>query len=478
MAQGRRSMPTPLPRSSPLDHDVDPAAVLGFLDVLEAHRDIELHSLMVVRLGHVVAEGWWSPYTPERRHLLYSLSKSFTSTAAAFAQAEGLLHLDDPVVAHFPEWGEQVRDPRSRSLTLRHVAAMASGHTRDMVEQAFSGDPQEPVRAFLSIRPDREPGTVFAYNQPCTYALAAVVQRRAGMTLSEYLRPRLLDPLGIGEVGWSRWPPGRELGFTGLHARTEDVAKLGLLHLQRGRWGSEQLLSSDWVDRATSKQIDNPDEPHPDWRRGYGYQFWMSRHGYRGDGAFGQFCVVLPEQDSVVAITAATEQMQAVLDALWERLLPGLGRRGDAAAAVELASRLGSLSLPPCASGSSDGQPPGETEFTVVAGGGSTASALTAVRLSRDAGGVLVTLRERDNELSFAVGRGEWAVSEPVDARGGTVPVAASSGADGNDVRVEVIFLETPHRLDVTLSPPHGTAVALWRHRPLGEDRIEDLHSP
>ena len=199
-----------LPRSAAAAQQVDPAAVLAFVDAVEADPAIELHSLMVVRHGHVIAEGWWAPHTPERTRLLYSLSKSFTSTALGLALEEGRVGLDDPVVSFFPEFDAEITDPRSRSVTVRHVASMASGHNREMREEALAGDPQEPVRGFLLVAPDEEPGTVFAYSQPCTYTVAAIIQRATGMRLSEYLRPRLFDPLGIGEVGWLTWPPGRE----------------------------------------------------------------------------------------------------------------------------------------------------------------------------------------------------------------------------------------------------------------------------
>ena len=153
--------------------------------------------------------------------------QDFTATAAAFAQADGLLGLDDAVISHFPEYDADVTDPGSRSIRLRHVASMASGHAREMLGEAVTRDPADPVRGFLLIPPDHEPGTVFAYSQPCTYTLAGVIQRNAGMPLTRYLRPRLFDPLGIGPVGWCTLPPGPEQGFSGLHARTEDVAKLG-----------------------------------------------------------------------------------------------------------------------------------------------------------------------------------------------------------------------------------------------------------
>jgi len=233
-------------------------------------------------------------------------------------------------------------------MRLRHIASMASGHEEETWGRAVNADPDEPVRGFLLIPPDRSPGTVFAYNQPCTYSLAAIVQRKAGMPLTSYLRPRLFDPLGIGEVGWQTYPPGRERGFTGLHARTEDIAKLGLLYLQRGRWNGAQLISEDWIAQATSKQIDNAGrQTSLDWQQGYGFQFWMSRHGYRGDGAFGQFCLVLPEQDAVLVTTACTRDMQALLDAAWAHLLPAMGTaRPNVDAQEQLAARLRGLELP------------------------------------------------------------------------------------------------------------------------------------
>jgi CubicO group peptidase (beta-lactamase class C family) len=469
-------MGTDLPRSLPADEHVDPAAVLAVVDAIDADPAVELHSLMVLRHGRVVAEGWWAPHTPERTRLLYSLSKSFTSTALAFALEEGLLGLDDPVVSHFPEFADDITDPGSRSITVRHVASMASGHDREMFDEALALDPQEPVRGFLMVPPDAAPGTLFAYSQPCTYALASIIQRAAGMPLSAYLRPRLLDPLGIGEVGWLTWPPGREQGFSGLFARTEDVAKLGLLYLQRGRWGETQLIPEAYVAEATSPQIENPDMDNVDWRQGYGFQFWMARHGYRGDGAFGQFCIVLPEQDVVVAATGGTEAMQTVLDHLWTHLLPGLrDGRPDDGAQPELERRLRGLALPPYAG--RPGPPRWDdwtSQFVVTPG-----SVFTSVGLSRAGDGLEVTLAEAANAVTFPVGTDQWLESSPRDAYGDVVPVAASGGwADDRTLGVEVIFLETPHRLRLTCSLPTRTAEVAWLTQPLDGGGLETLHRP
>jgi CubicO group peptidase (beta-lactamase class C family) len=458
---------------------------MAFLDALEDRPDIEMHSVMVVRHGHVVAEGWWAPYSAERPHLLYSLSKIFTSTAAAFAQAEGLLDMEDTVVSHFGEFEADITDPRSRAIRLRHVAAMASGHTREMLTEAAMRDPGEPIRGFLRIPPDRDPGTVFAYSQPCTFALACVIQRSAGVPLTEYLRPRLFDPLGIGQVGWQTWSSGLEQGFSGLHARTEDIAKLGQLYLQRGRWGDTQLIGEEWVANATSIKIDTPGEPNPDWSQGYGLQFWMARHGYRGDGAFGQFCVILPEHDTVIATTACTMEMQAVLDAMWTHLLPGLGvSTADADSAQQrLDARLTDLRLPACSADPTpkDWQDWVTEPFTVAAAaeGIQVPAMLTSIEVPPPVDGLQVTLIEPSNALTIPVGTGSWTVSTPTDSRGDTIPVAASGGwLDDHTLRVEVIFLETPHRMDIACSLTGRTAEAVWRQPPLFQTRLERLHSP
>jgi CubicO group peptidase (beta-lactamase class C family) len=474
---------TELPRSTPADQQVDPQAVLAFVDAVDADPAVEQHSLMVIRHGQVVAEGWWAPHTPERPRLLYSLSKSFTSTAFAFALQEGLVALDDTLVSHFPEFQADITDARSRSVTLRHLASMASGHNREMMQEAVTGDPQEPVRGFLLVPPDEEPGSVFAYSQPCTYALGSVIQRAAGMPLTEYLRPRLFDPLGIGEVGWLTWPPGREQGFSGLFARTEDIAKLGQLYLQRGRWGDRQLIPAEYVLQATSRQVDTAgSQDNPDWRQGYGFQFWMSRHGYRGDGALGQFCIVLPEHDAVVAVTAGTENMQGLLDHLWRHLLPGFATgRPDGGAQRDLDERLAGLRLRPCVAKPGPPQWSDWTSRPYAVGHGTEglpSVALTSVELHNGEHGLDVTIKEPNNALTFPVGATDWAVSAPGDAFGGAVPVAASGGwLDDHTVRVELIFLETPHRMDIACTLPTGTAEAVWRQQPL-EDRIARQHRP
>lgn len=470
-----------------MSQGVDPAGVLAFVDAVDDDPSVELHGLMVLRHGYVVAEGWWAPHSAERTRLVYSLSKSFTSTALAFAVDEGMVGLDDTVLQHFPEYADEVTDPRSRSLTLRHLISMASGHDREMWPEAVAGDREDPVRGFLLLPPEASPGSLFAYSQPCTYTVAAVIQRRAGQRLSEYLGPRLFEPLGIDPVAWFCMPPGREQGFSGLFARTEDVAKLGQLYLQGGRWDGQQLIPESYVSQATSRAVAtadaDADADKVDWSQGYGYGFWMSRHGYRGDGAFGQFCLVLPEQDAVVAITGGTEAMQTVLDHVWEHLLPSLGGGTETVedAHPRLVERLRALRLPPCPGAPSPARREdwsGAT-FSVVASAGETASMLSSVVVETAHGSVGIALHEPDNAVTFAAGAGEWLVSEPRDESGDGAPVAASAGwIDDDTLRVEAIFLETPHRLDIECSLSTGTARATWRGTPLDGGRLTRLHRP
>ena len=495
-----------LTESSPASQGVDSRGISAFLDALEAEPGFEPHSLMILRHGKIVAQGWWAPFAPDRRQLLYSLSKSFTGAAAAFAYAEGKLRLDDPLVSYFPEFEAEITDPRSRAILVRHALSMASGHSTEQWDKAVERDPAEPVRGFLLGGPDREPGSVFAYNQPCTYSIAAIVQRVTGQRLVDYLRPRLFEPLGIGEVAWQQQPAGRDIAFTGLFATTDAIAKLGQLYLQRGVWEGERLLPEDWVEQATRPQVANAELGwDPDWVQGYGFQFWMSRHGYRGDGAYGQYCLVLPEQDVVIAITSETIDMQRVLDLAWEHLLPAFDE-GPAAdpetarqADATLARRLEELVVPPCAGTAAPsefaaGIGPDGLVCTARAGGDGEPVPELRLEQSPDKPGDwnLTIVEDADREEQLEAGYekfprgtmtlrltpgGGWNVAVPDET-----PTAVSGGwVDANTLRVHVLFLETPNSLDVTCdlaqrtvesqlrTTPLRTAALAWARAPLAQ---------
>jgi CubicO group peptidase (beta-lactamase class C family) len=340
---------TPLPRTTPETGGIASLAILEFLDAIDA-RNLELHSLMLLRRGQVLAEGWWAPYTPPRRHMLYSLSKSFLSTAAGLAISEGSFALDDSVVKFFPEEAPTVISDNLAAMQVRHLLSMSTGHAEDKTGILRNDPDGNWVRAFLAEPVEYEPGTHFCYNSAATYMVSAILHKTTGSTALDFLEPRLLAPLGITDAVWETDPQGISVGGWGLSIRTEDIARFGELHRQRGVWHEQEIVPADWVERATRTQVPNGNQPDSDWQQGYGYQFWRCRNGaYRADGAFGQFCVVMPNQEAVFVTTAKVSDLQAVLDILWDKLLPAMTSHPlppDDAARERLQERLSGLSLP------------------------------------------------------------------------------------------------------------------------------------
>jgi CubicO group peptidase (beta-lactamase class C family) len=287
---------------------------------------------MVLRNGQVIVEAWWAPEAADKPHVLWSLSKSFTSTAVGLAIEEGLLKLDDPVLKFFPEYAPAAPSENLKAMTVRDLLTMSTGHD--------TAPPLRPATSTSELRSDlpwpkifldhpvtHKPGTHFVYNSAATYMLSAIVQKVSGHTLVEYLKPRLFEPLGIKDPQWEACPQGVSIGGWGLYLCTEDIAKFGQLYLQKGKWNGKQLVPAKWIELATSKQVANDTVPNvqsrPDWAQGYGFQFWRCRHNaFRGDGRDGQFCIVLPDQNAVIVLTAKTGNMQAELNLVWDKLLP------------------------------------------------------------------------------------------------------------------------------------------------------------
>lgn len=389
-----------LPRCRPEEVGIPSEAIERMLD---AGQGIELHSVMILRHGQVAAEGWWAPYRAETPQLLYSLSKSFTATAVGFALAERRLSLDDPVAAFFPDDLPPAPSPHLRALKVRHLLTMSVGHALDDRSDLLAEPSGNWPRAFLA-RPFRyAPGKRFLYSSSATYMLSAIVHRLTGERLIEYLTPRLFRPLGIEPGTWDTDPQGVNVGGWGLRLRTEDVARFGLLYLQNGQWEGRQILPPGWVEHATAKQIDTRQNLTPDWKQGYGFKFWRCQHGaYRADGAFGQFCVIHPELDLVVAITARADEMQEVLDPLWEHLLPALRSSPlpPSPAADRLSHRLANLTLTgPVGSL----EPPAKDILGRLYRGGER-----EIVLSEDT----LTLRAPEGIETLPIGRGNWKLGQ------------------------------------------------------------------
>ncbi|UOB16308.1 serine hydrolase domain-containing protein [Abyssalbus ytuae] len=346
--------PFSFPRSSPEEQGVSSQSIVKLLNEI-TKSEIQFHSIMILRHGNVIAEGWWDPYKPEYKHQLYSLSKSFTSTAVGLAVKEGLLSVNDKVVSFFPDEVPADIDPKMKELTVKHLLTMSTGHAEEPMAKMMDAKGSSWVKTFLSTSLENDPGTEFLYNTPATFMLSAIVQKVSGQKLIDFLKPRLFEPLDITEADWKENPQGINTGGYGLRVKTEDIAKLGQLYLQKGQWEGKEILTEQWVNEATHKQVDSKpwgkdyDETN-DWAQGYGYQFWMCYPGgFRGDGAFGQFCIVMPEKDLVVAITSESFDMGKNMRLVWDNLLPGIQNEAlpeDIIGGVEFEQALKNLAIP------------------------------------------------------------------------------------------------------------------------------------
>ena len=397
---------------------------------------------MVLRHGRVVAEGWWWPYRPTDARQIYSMSKSFTATALGFAVAEGRLALTDTVVDHFPDLAPAA-GPRARTITVEHLARMATGHHADTFPVMQQGDLTEPVRSFLGLDTESPPGSPFAYNNGATYTLAAVLQARTGQSLTKYLQPRLFDPLGIAPPFWDDRGGARRSGSPDCISLPRTWPASGSCTSGEGRWEGREVLPAGWVAEASRVLTPNPGEPVPDWQQGYGYQFWRSRHGYRADGAFGQFCLIMPEQDVVVVITSDTEVMQPLLDLVWTHLLPAFSGPGND---DHLARRLADLAL-------------------AVAGGGTylgddwvTARGVEPVT---DGSGWSLTLVDGEQTLVVDCGDGQWQRAVVPARRPRTVVEAQGRWPDPDTFVADLVLMQTPHRITITFHPGTGRSAPL-----------------
>jgi CubicO group peptidase (beta-lactamase class C family) len=415
------------------------AALDSFVAALDAGQP-EIQTVMLLRHGHVVLQEVWAPYRLEDRHLLFSVSKSFTSTGIGLAIDAGLLSLDDQVISFFDadEPPETVSDNLA-AMKVRHLLTMTTGHSKDTVE-ALSRD-RRMVKIFLGLEVQHEPGTVFAYNSGATYMLSAILQRLTGEQLLDYLRPRLFEPLGATEATWQVSKEGITVGGWGLSINTESLACFGQLLLQHGEWQGKQLVPAEWFEAATSRQVPNDTEENPDWKQGYGFQFWRGRHNtYRGDGAFGQFCLVFPDYDAALIITSSTTDMQAILNTVWEHLLPAL--EGKEVPAVARPERL---ELPPPA-----GAAPAPGDGRTYRFAATNPVGLTSARIDADGTGTFTFSDLSDgstHELRCAAGA--WQEQTAPGTVGDAAPeigerILTSGYGDGDAFVATLRWVETP----------------------------------
>jgi CubicO group peptidase (beta-lactamase class C family) len=456
LAAPLRAQIASLPRTTPERQGISSSAILAFVQAADSSVDA-MNSVMIVRHGSVVAEGWWAPYEARTPHILYSLSKSFTSTAVGLAVAEGKLSVDDQVLKFFPDEAPAEPSVNLRAMRVRDLLRMSAGN---QTEASLFGQVDSSMRSaswvkrFLAHPVPFKPGTHFLYNSPATYMLSAIVTKVTGQPVLEYLRPRLFVPLGIENPTWVSSPEGINAGAYGLSVRTEDIARLGQLYLQKGVWNGKQLLPAAWVADATARQTSNGSAPTSDWDQGYGYQFWQSRHGFRGDGAFGQYMLILPQYDAVVAITSGVRDMQGVMNLVWDKLLPAMSAGALAenpAARAALQTKLASLAVRMPA-----GKPNGPLASRVSKRWfelGGNDRGITAVSLDLTARAPALLVRTAAGETRTPLGLGSWVKSANGFTNGidGLLsvlphPAVAASGAWTSDsvFTVKLVAPETP----------------------------------
>ena len=293
-----------LQRSTPEEQGVPSETIAKFFKSVD-EKGYDVHGLMMIRHGKVIAEHWWAPYAAQYQHAMYSATKTFTGAAVGFAVQEGLLNIEDKVTSFFPDLLPDTISPQLAALTVKHLLTMSVGHAS--MSYAGSGDSQ--VRSFLAARFAHEPGTSFAYNITASHMLSHIITKVSGVSLYEYLKPRLLDPLGIQDVIWEMDNDGYNMGNGGTHMKTSDLAKMGLFLINKGKWNGKQLLDSKWIEAATTPHIFQHPEKTPeenensaeDGSQGYGYQIWMGRHhSYRAIGGQNQLIMVIPEYDFIL----------------------------------------------------------------------------------------------------------------------------------------------------------------------------------
>lgn len=282
------------------------------------NSNLEFHSMMIIRHGKVAAEWYNEPYNKDTPHMMYSASKSVTSTAIGFAVDEGLLSLDDKVLSFFPDYLPKKPDSRFDKLTVRTLLTMTSGKNPNILTDKGKVD---WIADYINCQWLFTPGTDFLYVSENIYMLCAIITRVAKMSVVDYLMPRLFEPLGIDRPFWETDPTGIEAGGWGLYLKTEDLAKFMLCYLDDGKYAGKQVIPEFWAKQAVSFQVKpNQHSLFPDNRVGYGYCFWHTDTKpmcYRADGLFGQYGFNFPELDAIFVSTGGVADEGIARECVW-----------------------------------------------------------------------------------------------------------------------------------------------------------------
>lgn len=291
-------------------------------------RGLDIHGVEVRQHGEVIAKHQWRK---EYRECVFSVSKSFTSMALGFALEEGLISLDDRVTDHFAEYLPEKPDEKLLAMTVQNAMTMTCGHAVCPIFEMRVKDPTcEDWLSYIFRQPVvYEPGSHFLYSNVSGYLVSAIIQKKTGQTMRDYLTPRLFKPLHIFNPQWESCPKGINVGASGLYLTTSELSRFGQLLLSGGKFEGKQVVPEAYLKLATSNLVDNNNgtSSDPESNAGYGLQFWRNTvpNSYRADGLYGQYIVVLPDYDAVVTLTSHVEENQNnILRLVWDEILPQL----------------------------------------------------------------------------------------------------------------------------------------------------------
>lgn len=281
------------------------------------NQGVELHSLMVLRHGKVACEAWKAPRTSENAHMVYSISKSFLSVAYGFALEEGLLKENTRFLDVFPELAPEKRDENLEKLELLQLLSMTAGKRTSRTRENW-------LKSFVEAKWDFAPGEGWRYVNESYYAASAALVKLSGMSITEYLTPRLYEPLDMEIPFWETSPQNVEAGGWGMFLKTEDIAKFILCCHQGGVYEGKQILPKAWIKMATSKCFDNADvESASDSKAGYGYGFWRCagmENTFRCEGMYSQYAISFGDQDACLVLTGECVDLQKTLDIVWPHM--------------------------------------------------------------------------------------------------------------------------------------------------------------
>lgn len=290
-------------RATPENQGISSDLFTALLRELDASKDTEMHHFMALRHGKVICECNFAPYPKGMWHITHSMCKSITGMAIGMLIEEEKLKLDENIYDIFPDHINAFSKIFRPVITVENLLTMTSGITFNE-SGIVSGN--DWLGSFLNASVNGKPGTEFQYNSLNTYVLSAIVTKRTGETLTEYLTPRLFGPLGITKYYWETCPKGITKGGWGLFLCAEDMAKLGQLYLQRGKWNGQQLVSEYWIEISTARHLKTQNDTY-----GYGYQLWMEQRpgSFEYNGMLGQNVIIYPDMDMVLVTNAGNKEM-------------------------------------------------------------------------------------------------------------------------------------------------------------------------